>query len=128
MWILSWNLINIFKFQICPPPPKKKMGGHTQEFYHSFMYIAPSSGHSLLNLEVHFKLILRRFDVTFWCLERVCYRYLWKLGEIHSNPRILHVYEDEKFIGCVDTSLGWLKGVAPQQWNLACIKFNLSWY
>ena len=30
-----------------------------QEFHHRFMYIAPSSGHSLLNPNVPFKLILR---------------------------------------------------------------------
>ena len=36
------------------------------------MYIAPSSGHKLLNLDLPFKLILRRCEVIFWCLEWEC--------------------------------------------------------
>ena len=33
------------------------------------MYIAPSSGHEWLNLNLPFELILRRAEVGFWCLE-----------------------------------------------------------
>ena len=41
-----------------------------QKFYHTrFMYISPSSGHSLLNLNLPFKFIPRWFEVVFWCLE-----------------------------------------------------------
>ena len=34
-----------------------------------FMYIAPSSDYSLLTIKLPFKVILRRFEVVFWCLE-----------------------------------------------------------
>ena len=34
-----------------------------------FMYITPSSDHSLLTLKLPFKVILRTFKVVFWCLE-----------------------------------------------------------
>ena len=42
-----------------------------QILYHRFMYkcIAPSSDHSLLTLNLPFKVILRRFEIVFWCLE-----------------------------------------------------------
>ena len=43
-----------------------------QEFYHRFMYIAPSSDHSLLIPNLPFKVILRKFEVVFWCLEWEC--------------------------------------------------------
>ena len=41
------------------------------------MYIAPSSGHISLNFNMPFKLILRRFEVVFWCLEWECCTF-WK--------------------------------------------------
>ena len=41
-----------------------------REFYHRLMYKAPSSDHSLLTLNLPFKVILRKFDVVFWCLYR----------------------------------------------------------
>ena len=34
--------------------------------YHRTMYIAPSSGREVLNLNLPFKLILRRYEVVFW--------------------------------------------------------------
>ena len=40
-------------------------GGGGQEFYHRFMYIAPSSDSSLLTLNLLFKVILKRFEVVF---------------------------------------------------------------
>ena len=46
-----------------PPPPKKKI------FYNRFRYMAPSSDHPLLTLKLPFKVILRRFQAVFWCLE-----------------------------------------------------------
>ena len=39
-----------------------------------------SSGHSLLNLKMPFKLILRRFEVIFWCLEWECCTF-YKIDE-----------------------------------------------
>ena len=46
---------------------KKKLTflGCPRKFYHRVMYIAPSSGHILLNLNFPFKVILRRFEVAF---------------------------------------------------------------
>ena len=43
-----------------------------QEVYQRFMYIAPSSDYSLLNHNVPFKVIPRRFEVVSWCLEWEC--------------------------------------------------------
>ena len=44
-----------------------------KNFPYRFMYIAPSNGgHSLLNLNLPFVLILRRFEVVFWCLDWEC--------------------------------------------------------
>ena len=54
-------------------------------FYHRFMYIAPSSGHSLLNCNLPFKLILRRVEVVFWCLEWKCCPFK-KIDEISFKP------------------------------------------
>ena len=52
------------------------------------MYIDPSSGHISLNfLNMPFKLILRRFEVVFWCLEWECCTFLkdwWKFIQIHQ--------------------------------------------
>ena len=42
------------------------------------MYIAPSSGHISLNFNMPFKLILRRVEVVFWCLEWECCTF-WKI-------------------------------------------------
>ena len=58
---ISWDNSIKLTFLGCP-----------QKFYHSVMYIAPSSGHELLKLNLPFKLILRRFEVVFWCLEWEC--------------------------------------------------------
>ena len=70
LWILKslgncfvWNHQYYEKF--APPPPH-------WEFYHRFMYLAPSSDCSLLTLSLPFKVILRRFEVVFWCLEWEC--------------------------------------------------------
>ena len=43
--------------------------GCPRKFYHRVMYIAPSNGHISLNYNIPFKLVLRRFEVVFWCLE-----------------------------------------------------------
>ena len=41
------------------------LGGGPWKCYHRFMYIAPSSDHSLLVINLPFKLILRRFEFCF---------------------------------------------------------------
>ena len=57
-------------------PPKK--------FNHRFMYIAPSSGEPLPNLNLPLKWILRRFDVVLSCLKSL--RMLHFLKQIDENP------------------------------------------
>ena len=52
--------------------------GCPRKFYHRGMYIAPSSGHISLNFNMLFKLILRRFEVVFSCLEWECCTF-WKI-------------------------------------------------
>ena len=48
-------------------------GGCPWEFYHRFMYISPSSDHSLLIFILSFKVIVSRvFEVVLWCLEWEC--------------------------------------------------------
>ena len=53
------------------------------------MYIAPSSGHILFNLDLLFKWILRRFQVVsdVWSENAAMFE---RLMEIHSNPPILY--------------------------------------
>ena len=64
-----------------------------QEFYHRFMYIAPSSDHLLLTVIPPFKVILRRFEVVFWCLEWDHQCTFWKdqgkLIQIHQYYTIM---------------------------------------
>ena len=49
------------------------------------MYIAPSSDHEWLNLNLPFKLILMRFEIAFYVWNKNV--ALFKgLMEIHSNP------------------------------------------
>ena len=52
-------------------------GMPTKILYHRVMYRAPSSGHISLNFNMPLKLILRRFEVVFWCLEWECCTF-WK--------------------------------------------------
>ena len=63
------------------------------KFYHRFMYIhvGPSSGRALLNLILPFKLILRRFEVVFWCLKWECCTF-WKIdgNSFKFTNTILH--------------------------------------
>ena len=60
------------------------------------MYIAPSSGHIFLKLNMPFKLILRRFEVVFWCLEWECCTF-WKIdgNSFKSTNTILFVYKGQ---------------------------------
>ena len=77
------NILRILKRK------KVTFSGCPWECYHyRFMYIAPSSSHSLLNLNVPFKLILRRFDVVFWCLEWDCCTF----QKIDENSIQIHQY------------------------------------
>ena len=46
---------------------KKNFFGMPRELYHRFMYVAPSSDHSLLTLKLPFTIILRKFEVVFLC-------------------------------------------------------------
>ena len=57
------------------------------------MYIAPSSGHISLNFNMPFKLILRRVEVVFWCLEWECCT-VWKIygNSFKSTNTILWLY------------------------------------
>ena len=55
------------------------------------MYIAPSSGEPLPNINLPFKWLLRRFEVVLRCLEWECYAVLFKrLIKINSNPQVLY--------------------------------------
>ena len=68
LWKFSKTLVNCFVWNhqyFEKLAPKKS----PWEFYHRFMYIAPSSDHSLLTLNLPFKVILRRFEVVLDCLE-----------------------------------------------------------
>ena len=55
-----------------------KIGEKTQkhsppwELYHRFMHKSPYSDHSWLILNLPFKVIVQRFKLVFWCLEREC--------------------------------------------------------
>ena len=56
---------HVENYFIVPHTRHFAFSGCPRKFYHRFMYIAPSSGHELMNLDLHFKLILRRFEVVF---------------------------------------------------------------
>ena len=73
-------LRKLHKTNIGMPPPI---------FKHRLMYITPSSGHELMNLDLPFKLILRRFEVVsdIWSENAALSE---RLIEIHSNPPILY--------------------------------------
>ena len=64
-----------------PPPPPTIFGIPLPDFYHRFVYIASSSDHSLLTLNLPFKVILRKFEVVFWCLEWEW----WTFQKIYKN-------------------------------------------
>ena len=59
MWIVLSEIINILRNL------HKKNLGCPRKFCNRFMYIASSSGNSLLNLNLPFKVILMRFEVVF---------------------------------------------------------------
>ena len=85
MWIILSETINILR----KLPKKHLIFGMPQKCYHRFMYIAPSSGEPLPNINLPIKWILRRFDVVFWCLEtgvRMLHflKDWWKSIQIHQ--------------------------------------------
>ena len=84
LWIALSETINILR-----KLHETNISGCPRKFYHRVMYIAPSSGHTLLNLNLPFELIQRRFEVIFWCLERECCFKKKRLVEINANPLIL---------------------------------------
>ena len=68
---------------------KLTFSGCPRKFYHRVMYIAPSSGHISLNLNMLFKFILRslRLFSDVWSENATLFE---RLMEIHSNPPILY--------------------------------------
>ena len=82
LWIVLSEAVSILR--------RKKRLECSGEFYHRFMYIAPSSDYQLLTLNQAFKVILRKFWGRFWC-SRVRMMYFFKrLMNIHSNQPILY--------------------------------------
>ena len=79
LWIVLSETINILRNL-----QKQTFLGCPREFCHMFIYIAPSRGHSLLTPSLPFKVILRRFEVVFWCLEWDCVADWWKFIQIHQ--------------------------------------------
>ena len=73
LWIFLSETINFLR-----KLHKTNILGCPRKFYHRVMYIAPSSGHISLNLNMLFKFVLRRFEVVFWCLEWECCTF-WKI-------------------------------------------------
>ena len=63
-----------------------------QEFYHGLMCIAPSSGHSLLTLNLSFKMILRKFEVVFWCLEWECCTFQKIVENLFKSTMMALIY------------------------------------
>ena len=62
------------------------------------MYIAPSSGEPLLNLNLPFKWILRRFEVVFSCLENVALFYKIDENSLKSTNTILWLLKSLQII------------------------------
>ena len=67
LWIILYETLTIKKKKSIV-----KCLGASQKFYRRFMYIAPSSGEPLPNINWTCKWIVRRFEVVFWCLEWEC--------------------------------------------------------
>ena len=77
-------------------------------FCHRVMYIAPSSGHISLNFNMPLKLILRRFEVVFWCLGRECCTF-WKIDGNSfksTNTILLHGFNSWFLVGKVKYQMG----------------------
>ena len=76
MWIVLSETINMLRNL-----QKIHIFGVPREFYHSFIYIVPSSDHSLLTLNMPFKVMLKRFEVVF--MFGVKMLHFWRLINIH---------------------------------------------
>ena len=90
MWIVLSETVHLRNL----PPPKKKLtfSGCLREFYHRLMYIASSSGHSLLNLNVPFKVVLYTGGWGCFLMSGVrmlhCLKDWWKFIHIHQYQAI----------------------------------------
>ena len=73
LWIILSETINILR-----KVQKLTFSGCPRKFYHRVMHIAPSTGHISLTFNMPFKLIVRRCEVVFWCLEWECCTF-WKI-------------------------------------------------
>ena len=86
----SKSLVNCFvgNHQNFEKLHKTNIFGMPKKSLHRVMYIAPSSGHILFNLNLLFKLVLRRFEVfsDVWSENAALFE---RLMEINSNPPIL---------------------------------------
>ena len=79
MWIEVWN------HQYFENIAKKLFFGFPENFTIGLCTCSSLWCGSLVNLNVPFKLILRRFEVVLWCLEWECYTFNKRLMKIHSN-------------------------------------------
>ena len=109
LWILKafWTVLSETN-NIMRNLQKKIFWGSPWKCYYRFMYIAPSSIHSLLALNLPFKGILRKFEV-FWCLEWEWSMHfskdLWKFIQIHQ----LVLYYGFKLCDITGTQQQWQK-------------------
>ena len=75
LWIILSEIIKILR-NLHPPKKIKptQFLGCLQKYCHTcrFIYIAPSSNCSLVTLTLPFQVILRRFEVLFWCMGWEC--------------------------------------------------------
>ena len=85
LWIILSKTINILR------KLQKKNFWDAPDIFNMFMYIAPSSGKPLPDLNLPFKWILRRFEVVFWCRAWECYflKDWWKFIQIHQYFTIM---------------------------------------
>ena len=75
LWIVLSETINILRTL-----HKTNIFGMPSKILPSSYVLSPSSGHVSLNCNMPFELILRRFEVVFWCLECECCTF-WKIDK-----------------------------------------------
>ena len=75
LWMVLSETINILRK--LPPKNYILFSGCPRKFHHRFMYIVPSSGEPLPNLNSTFIWILWSFEAVFWCLE-------WECSTVHK--------------------------------------------
>ena len=108
-----WNHLYFEKLQ--KTKTKKTFLGCPQELDHRFICIVLSNVHSLLNFNVPFKLIRRRFEVVSWCLEWECCIFFKRL--IHSNLPILYFGFNAQI---------WLLGICVWFWLFSHMRHLLT--